>query len=185
MHITSFFQQAGSNKRQKTKHTFFTLRNLDVLDSLWFEYYVFFFFSKMCIRCVEEARPSVQNFPNYRVFTVKKIFFVHIFLYMTTHIIKLSKITWFIPCSNWCHKWQIGVSQKSHDSISTLSVCLDITVNFGLILMVLMTFFFFLQIKILLRVLIHITKHIHITAAAISVSNFWVSMYTTTLWDNF
>jgi hypothetical protein len=34
MHITSFFKQAGSNKRQKTKHTFFTVRNLDVSDSL-------------------------------------------------------------------------------------------------------------------------------------------------------
>jgi len=34
MHITSFFKQAGSNKRQKTKHAFFTVRNLDVLDSL-------------------------------------------------------------------------------------------------------------------------------------------------------
>jgi len=115
MHITSFFKQAGSNKRQKTKHTFFTVRNLDVLDSLWFECDVFFFFGKMCIRCVEEARTSVQNVLYCRDFLLwKRFFFVHIFLYMTTYIIKLSKITWFIPCSNWwCRKWHSSLSHMT------------------------------------------------------------------------
>lgn len=34
--ITSFFNKVGSNKRQKTKHAFFTARNLAVSDLLWF-----------------------------------------------------------------------------------------------------------------------------------------------------
>jgi hypothetical protein len=32
--ITSFFKQVNSNKRQKTKHDFFRVRNLAVLESL-------------------------------------------------------------------------------------------------------------------------------------------------------
>lgn len=71
-------------------------------------------------------------------FLLWKIFiFVQIFLYRTTFIIELSKIMWFIPCSNWFHKW--------HTSLSHMTVsphhCLYITVNFGLILMVLMIHF--------------------------------------------
>ena len=104
MHINSFFKQAGSNKWQKTKHTFFTVWNLDVLDSLWFQQNV----HQMGWRGknFSSELSEVQGFLLWKRF----FFFVHIFLCMTIRIIKLSKITWFIPCSNWCIKWHISLS---------------------------------------------------------------------------
>ena len=91
MHITSFFKQAGSNKRQKTKHAFFTVRNLDVLDSLWFE----------CDVCLlqQNVHQMCWRGKNFRTFRTtwffllwKSFFFVHIFLYDNSHQVKQNNM---------------------------------------------------------------------------------------------